>query len=619
MEQQYPLLELLYSGKSLKAFTIPELEQLCEEIRAFLIESVPKTGGHLASNLGAVELTVALHYVFDIPQDHIIFDVGHQSYTHKILTGRWKEFSTLRQKDGLSGFPRTGESDCDAFLGGHSSISVSAGFGLSKADALQGKKNYTIAVIGDGAFTGGMVYEALNNAGKSEDNLIVVLNHNEMAISMNVGSFAKYLNRVRGKPHYLRMKRDLNKILTHIPLIGNPLRELLLRCKALFKRIVYGNNLFEDLGFLYFGPVNGHRLESLIWEFNRAKECRRPILVHVDTVKGKGFPLAEQDPQAFHGIAKMDLANPDMAEKDSFSSVAGQALADLADNDDRICAITAAMEYGTGLQHFSEKHRSRFFDVGIAEEHAVTFASAMAAGGMLPVFAVYSTFLQRAYDQVIHDASIEPRHIVLAIDRAGVVGADGETHQGIFDVAFLRTIPHITLYAPSDYAKLRVDLKKALYDVSGVAAVRYPRGVEQPITEAPDVSAPSEYYLFGSHSRILILTYGRLVSNALAARDLLQQQGIMADVLQLERLLPVSEEAVNLAMQYEHIFFFEEGILSGGMAEGFLSCLNNAGFSGRYDTKAITDFVPQASVEQSLQSLGLDRDGIANFVREHLS
>ncbi len=613
--EDYPILTRLDGGEDIRTLNMEELYALCDEIRRFLILSVSKTGGHLASNLGVVELTVALHYVFHLPEDKLVFDVGHQCYAHKMLSGRWKQFDTLRQKDGIAGFPRTCESEYDAFIAGHSSTSISAAYGLSTASALSGSTHHTVAVIGDGAFTGGMVYEAMNNAGKSMDNLIVVLNHNEMSISANVGAVAKYFNKIRKKPHYLRMKQSVDLVVSHLPLVGKPLRELLLRTKAALKHRLYGSTLFEDLGFHYQGPVDGHRLESLIWEFNRAKSLCRPVIVHVDTVKGKGFTLAEQNPGAFHGISQIDLDHPDVAPKDSFSTVAGQALSRMADRDTRICAVTAAMKYGTGLQYFAKAHRSRFFDVGIAEEHAVTFCSGLAAGGMLPVFAVYSTFLQRGYDQLIHDASIEPRHLVLAIDRAGVVGQDGETHQGIFDVAFLRSIPGMTVYAPSDYAMLEDHLHRALYRHEGVVAVRYPRGTEKKLTALPDKSESGAYRLFGGSGEILIVTYGQLVNEALTARTRLAEEGITVSVLQPERILPFPEEALEIALSYRSIFFFEEGIESGGAAEGLLALLSDHDYNGEYHLVGIRDFVPQATVQESLSALSLDANGMIRRIK----
>ncbi|MBQ4153408.1 MAG: 1-deoxy-D-xylulose-5-phosphate synthase, partial [Oscillospiraceae bacterium] len=544
----------------MKSLSLPELTQLCEEIRSYLVKTVSVTGGHLASNLGVVELTVALHKVFDLPNDKIIWDVGHQSYTHKLLTGRRDAFSTLRQKDGISGFPRPSESEYDAFIGGHSSTSISAAIGICAANKLNRSDDHVIAVIGDGAFTGGMAYEALNNAGKNIDNLIVILNYNEMSISKNVGGFARYLASRRSNPRYLRLKRGVEKVVVHIPLIGKRLKGALQSSKSAIKNLLYHSTLFEDFGFIYLGPIDGHSLPEMIQTLEDAKRRKRPVLVHVDTVKGKGYSYAEENPGAFHGISKFDVDTglPSTVQGDCYSQAAGLSLIRLAEKNKKICVVTAAMKYGTGMQDFAHTFRDRVYDVGIAEQHAVTFCGGLASAGFVPVFAVYSSFLQRAFDQVIHDTAIDKQHVVLAIDRAGIVGEDGETHQGIFDVAFLNLIPNITIYSPCGFEELSLCLEQAVEKDSGVIAVRYPRGGESGIVPSPQQISP--YQRFGVGADVLLITYGRLSEEAYQAQKLLAEQGTTVDFLKLTRLLPVEEEVYGICKEYRKVLFYEEGI-----------------------------------------------------------
>ncbi|MBR6790050.1 MAG: 1-deoxy-D-xylulose-5-phosphate synthase, partial [Oscillospiraceae bacterium] len=404
--EHYPILEKIGDPADLRALPAEQLPALCGEIREFLIRNVSRTGGHLASNLGTVELTVALHRVFDSPADSIVWDVGHQSYTHKLLTGRRDRFDTLRQENGLSGFPKPNESAHDAFIAGHSSTSVSAAYAISRANMLKGDPHHAVAVIGDGAFTGGMVYEAMNNAGRTKANLVIVLNHNSMSISRNVGAFARYLSGIRAKPGYLRFKQRLEYLLDRTPLVGGRIKEALQSSKSTLKYLIYHSTFFEEMGFAYYGPVDGHDIRALEMALRQAKALGRPAFVQVETVKGKGYEFAEKDPPAYHGVSRFDVekGNPDVSDDRSFSKVFGHKLTDLARKDERVCAITAAMTSGTGLTEFSHSFPERFFDVGIAEQHAVTFGAALASRGLLPVFAVYSTFLQRAYDQLMHDA-----------------------------------------------------------------------------------------------------------------------------------------------------------------------------------------------------------------------
>ena len=609
------LLNTIRSPQDLEGLTPPQLETLCSEIREQIIQTVSANGGHLASNLGVVELTVALHRVFHADGDRIVWDVGHQSYTHKMLTGRLDRIGTIRTKGGLSGFPNRQESPYDPFTTGHSSTSISAALGLFKAKELRGEPGHVVAVIGDGALTGGLAYEGLNNAGRLHKNFIVVLNDNKMSISRNVGSIARYLARIRTKPSYFRMKGNVENVLYHIPGVGRPLRQALIRSKAILKEILYNSTIFEDMGFYYYGPFDGHDIDKLIEVFNNVQNIPHPILLHVLTRKGKGYSYAEKDPGGFHGISCFDVETGKPAGGgESFSSVFGSRLCSLAACDERICAITAAMQEGTGLTEFSEKFPGRFFDTGIAEEHAVTFAGGLARGGMLPVFAVYSSFLQRGYDQIIHDIALQRVKVVLAVDRAGIVGEDGETHHGIFDAAYLATVPGITVYSPSYYDELQDCLHQAIYDCEGLAAVRYPRG-GQLFRPFDFHGSHKAYDLYGpSAAKILIVTYGRLFSNACLAVSSLKKRGIEAGILKLNRIFPLDPEAVQAALKAEAIFFFEEGIAEGGVGERFAFLLNRAGCAGKFRLCAIENFVPHETMEQALEELGLSAEGMAETI-----
>ena len=604
------ILDTICSPQDVKELPFEQLDVLCTQIRERLIQTTAKTGGHLASNLGTVELTVALHRVFDCPDDQIVWDVGHQCYTHKLLTGRREQFSTLRQEGGLSGFPKRKESEYDAFIAGHSSTSISVASGLARAKKLQNDQHHVIAVIGDGAFTSGLAFEGANNAARFGDNLIVILNDNKMSISKNVGSFSKYLSKIRARPAYFRTKDRVESICNHLPLIGKPLNQLLVWLKTTMKTVVYGSNWFEDMGFCYLGPIDGHNMETLCDVLQRAKKLHRPVFLHIETQKGKGYSYAEENPGEYHGTSGFDIdtGKSFSSASTNFSNEFGLYLTELAKRDERICAITAAMKYGTGLNHFSRAfgQQGRFFDVGIAEPHAVTFAGGLAANGMLPVFAVYSSFLQRCYDQIIHDLSIEQQHVVIGIDRAGIVGSDGETHQGLFDVAMLSSVPGITLYSPATYEEMRCSLYKSLYEHTGVCCVRYPRGGESKLP-AFDPQVPWAIEPKGAKPRLLLVTYGKLSAQAVQAAQTLSQQGVPTAVLKLLRLLPFCEEAVEQAMQAEYVLFAEEGIESGGIGQMFGSRLLENGFQGHYRVLAVHDrFVEQATPDRALALCGLD-------------
>lgn len=605
--KQYPLLDSIHAPADVRALQEDELPALCQEIRDFLIDSVSRTGGHLASNLGVVELTVALHRVFSLPDDKIVFDVGHQSYTHKLLTGRKEGFARLRKIGGISGFPRPAESPYDAFIAGHASNSISAALGIAEADLLQENEHYTVAVTGDGALTGGEAYEALNNAGRSKTRLIIILNHNDMSISKNVGAFAKYLAILRSKPGYLRMKHNVDVVLRHTPLIGKPLRGWLKRSKSMLKSMLYPSTFFEDMGFQYIGPVDGHDLKELTRALLHAKELSAPVLVQVETIKGKGYRKAEENPGAYHAVSPAAPA----VSASNYSDEMGAALCCFADRDPRICAITAAMKYGTGLQTFAAAHRERFFDVGIAEEHAVTFSGGLASHGMLPVFCVYSSFLQRGYDQILHDLAIDQRHAVLCVDRAGLVGEDGETHQGIFDAAFLSQIPQITVYSPEGYDELRLCLEKALFDEPGLVAVRYPRGCDKKRHHLP-VSTDFSYEDHGGDT--LLVSYGRLFTECAEAAVEAKRP---VSLLKLTRITPISPAVLTILMRYRRVIFAEEGIYTGGIGQQVGSLLMENGFTGSYRVLAIRNrFVGHGDVPSLLAGLRLNAAAIRDILNQ---
>ena len=604
------LLNGIHSPADLKKIPEDQLPALCDEIRAKLVETVAQTGGHLASNLGVVELTVALHYVLDCPNDAIVFDVGHQCYTHKLLTGRRDRFATLRRENGLSGFPNRAESDCDPFNAGHSSTAIAAALGLARARKLRGLSGCVAAVVGDGALTGGLAYEGLNSAGQFHGNLIVILNDNKMSINRNVGAMARYLAVMRTRKGYRRVKSRVESLLLHIPLVGRPMRDLFSRWKTALKNLIYPN-IFEDMGFHYIGPLDGHDLQPLIRSLEFAKNEPYPILIHVCTQKGKGYSFAEKNPRVFHGIGRFDIETGEKTlDCECFSDVFGAQLCRFAAQDARICAITAAMKCGTGLSAFAKQFPQRFFDVGIAEEGAVTFASGLAAAGMIPVFAVYSTFLQRAYDQVLHDVAMQHLKVVLAIDRAGFVGDDGPSHQGLFDCAFLSTIPGMTIYAPADYVELEAMMHRALYEGVGPAAVRYPRGV----APQPDVrmgDGRSDYDWDGTAHRIALVSYGRESAEVYAAVQRLEQDGISVTRVKLNRVYPIPDGAVRAVLSCARVYFFEEGVASGGIGAHFGAALQRHDFAGRYRLCAVKDgFVKQAAVARQLQWNGLDADSI---------
>lgn len=612
-------LDKINSPEDVKKIDKKELPALAKECREVLIDTVSQNGGHLASNLGVVELTIALHRVFYSPRDKIIWDVGHQCYTHKLLTGRYNDFSTIRTENGLSGFTKPTESVHDFFYSGHSSVSISQALGIATANSINNEKNTTIAVIGDGALTGGLAYEALNNAGRVGKRLIVILNDNEMSISKNVGSVARYLAVIRSSPRYFKLKAKTERALNQIPLVGKKMSASVYKLKTRVKNMIYKSTFFEDLGFRYMGPIDGHNIDQLCEALESAKSINDiPVLLHINTVKGKGYDFAEKSPSEFHGVSKFNIntGEPNYSGK-NFSSEFGELICDMAQKDKRICAVTAAMALGTGLQDFSKNFPDRFFDVGIAEEHAVTFCAGLAKGGMVPVFSVYSTFLQRCFDQIVHDGTMQNLHMILAIDRAGFVGEDGISHQGILDASFLNSVPGITVFSPTTYAGLRHCFVNAVYHTDGVVAIRYPRGQEKPVPENLDYTSET-YDIYGkSTAKNIIVTYGRIFSHACVARDMLINDDKDFSVLRLNRIKPIDLQAVKSVFLAEKIYFFEEGIKNGGIGETFGELLAENSYKGNYILTAIDDqFVPHAPVSKLYEEYELDAEGMYKICSE---
>lgn len=610
------LLSAIKSPDDVKRMSYDELGELCAEIRNTLIETVSKNGGHLSSNLGVVELSVSLHKVFNSPSDKIIWDVGHQVYTHKIITGRYEKFNTLRTEGGISGFSSPEESEHDIFYSGHSSTSVSSAFGIAMSNLLNGKKDYTVAVIGDGALTGGLAYEALNNAGRSKARLIVILNDNKMSISENVGGVARYLAVIRSKPEYFRLKAKTESVLNKIPLIGKLLSKQIFNIKTTIKNRLYKSTFFEDMGFRYMGPIDGHNLEQLSEALDSAKLVKGPVLLHINTIKGKGYDFAEKSPSEFHGISKFNIDNGETnIGSENFSSVFGSEICKIAESDKKVCAVTAAMALGTGLKEFSEKYSDRFFDVGIAEEHAITFASGLSKGGMKPVVAIYSTFLQRTYDQLIHDCSLQNANMVIAVDRAGFVGEDGVTHQGLFDVPMLLSVPNIKVYSPFTFKRLNFDLENTIKQ-DGFFAVRYPRGNDTVLPNGYEISE-RDYDLFNENGGALIVTYGRVSAEAMFAVEKLKTENTIVSLLVLNCIKPIAKDAFNIAMTYRKIVFYEESEKSGSVGTAFAETLAEKGYNGKFEHIAVNnEFVHHASVSSLMEKFGLDRDSIYNKFSE---
>lgn len=611
------MLSYIASPHDVGKLTDEQLESLCAEIRLFLVSSVSQTGGHLASNLGIVEIAAAVENVFCSPKDKIVYDVGHQCYVHKLLTGRRDEFHTLRQFGGLSGFPRPWESPHDAFVGGHASASVSAALGLARARTLQGEDSHVVCVIGDGAMTGGMAYEALNDAGQAGEPLIVIYNDNGMSISPNVGAVAKRLSRIRLKPQYIDLKSRTKAFFRHYQW-GEEAIGWVSALKRRVKSAVLRPTIFELMGFTYLGPADGHDVKTVKYLLTEAKKLRRPVVLHFKTVKGKGYGPSERSPENFHGVAPFNVETgaPKKRSGQNFSAVMGSCLTEMASKDSRICAVTAAMEDGAGLSQFARAHPERFFDVGIAEEHAITMSGGLAAGGMKPVCCIYSTFLQRGYDQMIHDLAIGRLPAVIGVDRAGLVGEDGETHQGMFDVPYLLTIPHMEVLSPSSFAELRQALERALAREEGPTAIRYARGKEGAFT---DNTFDKNQAVLRQGGDITLVSYGVMINEALAAADCLAQAGLEAEVVKLNSLTGFDQQVlVNSAAKTRRLAVIEDCCDAGCLAQRAEAALAQQGVTLTYCRRfnCGADFVPAGAVRQLYQLCGIDGRQAADCIQE---
>lgn len=622
----YALLNRIEKPEDVKALTVRELEQLASELRHFIIDTVSQNGGHLAPNLGTVELTLALYSVFSFPEDKLVWDVGHQAYTHKILTGRKDAFHTLRKKGGITGFPNRSESVYDAFGVGHASTSISAALGMALARDAKGEKNQVIAVIGDGALTGGESFEALNNAGDLGTKLIVILNDNEMSIDANVGAMSEYLSRIRIAPQYARAKRDMGSLLMSIPHIGDKVYKTASHLKDGVRSVLVPGSLFEEMGFHYIGPIDGHNIGLLEEVLASAKEMEGPVLIHIHTVKGKGYKPAEQAPEKFHGVGCFDPSTGKSAKKagcaPSYTSVFSKALIDLAKDRPDILAITAAMPSGTGLKAFGQAYPKRFFDVGIAEEHAMTLAAGIAAAGMHPVIALYSTFAQRAYDQLIHDVCLQNLPVTLCLDRAGLVGEDGPTHHGVFDLSYLRQMPNMCVMAPKDEEELRHMLATAIA-IEGPAAVRYPRGagLGVPLTDSLETLPVGKAEVLQEKGDIAFLAVGTMVEKAKEAAAILKEEGIEAAVVNMRFIKPLDTELLGeMARTKKLLITAEENVLAGGFGSAVAEYLADHGIEVPLLRFGIPDrFIEQGTRRELLSLCGLQPDEMAERIRERLS
>jgi len=607
------ILERIRGREDLLQLSEKEELLLCEEIRAFLLARVSDAGGHLASNLGIVEATLALHKVYDTAVDRLVFDVGHQSYVHKILTGRAEEFSTLRKFDGMSGFPKPEESPHDAFVAGHASNSVSVALGFARARTRLEQKHHVAALIGDGALTGGLAFEGLNDAGESGEPMVVILNDNEMSISRNVGGISRHLSLLRLKPGYFGLKKAYRKFALAVP-GGKWLYKATHRLKKFLKRSLIGTTVFEEMGLMYLGPVDGHDIGKMTYLLSVAKEMACPVLLHIITQKGRGYEPAEIAPQDYHGVGQFDPEVGISSDKkcETYSQVFGDELTRLAGHDSRICAITAAMPQGTGLSSFAREYPDRFFDVGIAEGHAVTTAAGMAAGGLIPVFAVYSTFLQRGYDMLLHDVALMGNHVVFAVDRAGLVGEDGPTHHGVFDVGYLSQIPGMTIFAPATAQELRQMLSQAIYVCNGPAAIRYSRGYccAEDALRFETTGVPSA----------ALVTYGLISANVYAAAKMLAEQGISVSVIRLKTLRPLDfDHLLDELGSLKHLFVIEDVVDQGSVGQQIAATVSDRGqpfFLERLNLGS--EFTQHGNTELLWKHAGLDASGICRRVREAL-
>ena len=606
------ILERINSSNDIKKLPEEELEPLCQELRDYMISSISRTGGHLASNLGAVELTVALHRVYDTSRDRVVFDVGHQSYVHKIITGRRDSFCTLRQHGGLSGFPKPYESEDDAFIAGHASNSVSVALGMARARTLSHADYDVAAIIGDGALSGGLAYEGLANAAASGEPLVVILNDNNMSINENVGGTAHLLESLRVRPGYISFKRWYRDVFTKLP----GLYKFNHAIKEWLKKRLLPGNVFSGMGMYYLGPVDGHDIGKLETVIRWARELRKPVLVHVVTKKGKGYKYAEEHPEKFHGVGRFDIETGELHDSgDCFSAKMGESLSRLADNDGRIIGITAAMSSGTGMDVFSAAHPDRFFDVGIAEGHAVSMAGGMAKQGMVPVFAVYSSFLQRGYDMLIHDVALQNLHVVFCVDRAGLVGSDGETHHGVFDVSYLSSVPDMTVLCPASYAELETMLRAAIYDINGSVAIRYPRGGEGKYTACN--TAPETLLREGRD--VTLVCYGIMTNEVLDAAERLAAEGISAEVIKLSMIKPPDFDLVMRSLCKTGKLLISEDVCEAGCVGSRIleeAAINEIHVRAAKLLNLGEGIVSHGTVAELLHDFGLDADGIVSAAME---
>lgn len=604
--------------KDLKKLTLKEKEELAKEIREYILKIVSNNGGHLASNLGAVELTIAIHSVFNTPKDKIVWDVGHQTYVHKILTGRKDKMPTLRTLDGISGFPKRSESEYDIFNVGHSSTSISAAIGMARARDIKKEKNEVIAIIGDGALTGGMALEALNDAGSAKTNIIIILNDNEMSISKNVGGISNFLAKVRSRKFYKKSNNLIKRITLKIPFIGEKLVKLVQDAKYSIKKLFISNMLFEDMGYTYLGPVDGHNIEKLENILNIAKKIDGPKLIHVVTKKGKGYKIAEENPDKYHATGPMDLktGKTKAEKKTDYSKIFGDKLVDLAKNNKNIVAITASMKDGTGLTKFAKEYPDRFFDVGIAEGHAVCMAGGMATDGLIPVVPIYSSFYQRAYDQVIHDICMQNLHVVLCADRAGIVGADGETHQGILDLSFFNIIPNLAIMAPKDFKELE-DMLEFAIKYNGPIYIRYPRGGEgkTKFKANPKIEF-GRAELIKTGKEFYVIAIGKMVERAYEVANMLQKENFDVGVINARFLKPFDEENIKKWIGDAKIITLEDNILEGGLGTTVIEMLNKNKMKNQIEVMGYPDqFVKQGAVYEIEKRYGLDTDNIVRIIK----
>ena len=613
------MLERINKPNDIKKLKWDELEVLAAEIREFLVDKVSKTGGHLASNLGVVELTMALHLAYSLPKDKIIWDVGHQAYTHKILTGRKEGFDNLRQFGGMSGFPKRGESKCDSFDTGHSTTSISAGLGYVEAREILGENYKVVSVIGDGSLTGGMAYEALNNAAHLKSNYIVILNDNNMSISENVGGMSTYLDSIRTTDFYNDLKKGIVNSLNKVPVVGENMVKGLQKTKNSLKRFLVPGMLFEDMGITYLGPVDGHDLKTLYRTLKEAQRMEEAVLIHVITKKGKGYAPAEENPSKFHGVSPFDKETGEVhgkTTKDSYTDVFSQIMCDLGEKEPKLVAMTAAMKDGTGLSKFQEKYPERFFDVGIAEEHAVTFAAGLAAAGVKPVVALYSAFLQRSYDQIVHDVCMQKLPVIFAIDRAGLVGNDGETHQGVYDISFLNHIPNMTIVAPKNRWEF-ADMMEFAVGHDGPIAIRYPRGnVYEGLENYRESIVLGKSEVIYEESDIAILAVGHMMETAEKVRDILKEKGHSCSLINARFVKPLDKELLTKLAEKHNVFVtIEEGVVTGGYGASVRDYVAEAGLDVKVSIHGIGDqYVEHGNIDRLRKEIGLDAESIAEKI-----